>query len=266
MNQRLTRKDIKRDDFASAVGRSMDYAESHLRTILLAVAGVVVLGLLVWAFSSFQGRRAVQANEELAQAMKVYRAPIDAAAPKPDDPKSPSFRDEATRQARAKTLFEKVRADYGSSDAADVAGVYLADIAVREEQLDKARELWQGYLDDHKDTLLAGEVRTNLFDLDRKQGKGEQVAQTLRGMLDQADAPLPQDVVLHELGTTLEQLKRPQEAVQYYRKIVDEYPQSPYRSAAMERLTELDPSRAGAGMGGFPGMAGLNGGGGGFPG
>jgi tetratricopeptide (TPR) repeat protein len=237
-----------------------------VRTIVLAVAGVVVLGLLVWAFTSFQGRRAAQANEELAQAMKVYRAPIDAAAPKPDDPTSPSFKDEATRQARAKALFEKVRADYGSSDAADIAGVYLADIAVREGQPGKARELWQGYLDDHKNTLLAGEVRTNLFDLDRKQGKGEQVAQTLRGMLDQADAPLPQDVVLQELGTTLEQLKRPQEAVQYYRKIVDEYPQSPYRSAAMQRLSELDPSHAGAdGMGGMGGLQGLNLGGG-FPG
>jgi hypothetical protein len=67
-------------------------------------------------------------------------------------------------------------------------------------------------------------------------------------------------VVLHELGVTLEQLGRPQEALQQYQKILDEYPQSAYRQAAQQRLAAIDPSRAvGGGMPpglsipGFPG-------------
>jgi predicted negative regulator of RcsB-dependent stress response len=258
MNQRLTRREIKRDEFATAMGRSVEYAESHWRTIAMAVGGVVLLVLLLLGVRAFLSHRATASNEALAQAMKVYQAPIDAAAPKPQDPKSPSFRDEASRQARAKELFTQVRDDHGSTDAADVAGVYLADLAAAEGQLDRARELWQDFLDDHKGHMLAGPVRLNLYALDRKQGKGEPVLLELRGMVDQADAPLPQDVVLHELGVTLEQLGRGQEAIQHYRKILDEYPQSPYRSSAQQRLSALDPSSAGGGampmtLPGFPG-------------
>jgi len=261
MNQRLTRKEMKQDDFATAMGRSVEYAGSHGRTIGLAIAGVLALVLAAVGISSWMGSRGVAANEALAQAVKVYRAPIEATAPKPDDANSPSFANEAARRDRAKSLFEKVRNDYGSSDAADVAAVYLADIAASQGQLDQARALWQEFLDDHEGHLLASEVRLNLYELDRREGKGEQVVTTLRGMLDQADAPLPQDVVLHELGKTLEALNRPQEALPQYRKLVDEYPQSPYRQAVQQRLNELDPSQSVGGMGmpnlsvggGFPG-------------
>ena len=97
--------------------------------------------------------------------------------------------------------------------------------------------------------MLAGEARVNLIDLDRKQGKGEQVVQQLRAMLEKGDTPLPQDMILHELGKTLEQLNGPQEAVQSYQRILDEFPQSPYRTEAQQKVAALDPSRPGAGAG-----------------
>jgi len=60
-------------------------------------------------------------------------------------------------------------------------------------------------------------------------------------------------VILHELGLTLEELKRPQEAIQSYQRILDEFPQSGYRSTAQERMSALDPSRpASVRQGAFP--------------
>lgn len=261
MNERLTRKDMKRDEFAMAMGRGVEYAGSHVRPILMAIGGALLLLLLALGLWSYFRHRAEEANERLAPAMRVYQAPIQATGAKPDDPKAPSFANEAARRAKAKQLFEEVRDDYGSTDAADVAAVYLADIAAEEGQLDRARELWTGFLDEHDDHLLAGAVQLNLFALDRKQGKGEEVVTRLRGMLDQTEGPLPQDVVLHELGVTLEQLGRPQEALQQYQKILDEYPQSAYRQAAQQRLAAIDPARAVGGGGMPPGLSGP-----GFPG
>ncbi|HVR96648.1 MAG TPA: tetratricopeptide repeat protein [Thermoanaerobaculia bacterium] len=261
MNERLTRKEMKRDEFAMAMGRGVEYAGSHVRPILIAVGGVLLLllaGLGLWTYFRSQ---AAKASAQLAPAMEVYQAPIQATGAKPDDPTTPSFPNEAARRERAKKLFEELRDDYGSTDAADVAGVYLADIAAEEGQLDRARELWTDFLDEHDDHILAGAVQLNLFELDRKQGKGEEVVTRLRGIVDQADGPLPQDVALHELGVTLEHLGRPQEAVPQYQKILDEYPQSAYRQEAQQRLGALDPTRAGGGImpggpsmpGGFPG-------------
>jgi predicted negative regulator of RcsB-dependent stress response len=259
MNQRLTRREIKRDDFAAAVGRSVEYAESHVRTIVYAIGGVLLLVLLGVGLYYWRGHRQQGANQALAQATKVYEAPVTATGAKPNDRDEPSFATEAARRTRAKELLQKVRDDYGSTNAADVAGLYLARIAADEGRLDEARRLWSDFIDDHGDSLLASEARLNLIDLDRKQGKGEQVVSDLRAMLEKGDAPLPQDVILNELGKTLEQLHRPQEAVQSYQRILDEFPQSPYRTEAQQKVSALDPTRARTGGGlpaGIPGFPG----------
>jgi predicted negative regulator of RcsB-dependent stress response len=261
MNQRLTRKEIKRDDFASAMGRGVEYAESHVRTIIYAVVGVLLLVALGVGIYYWRSHQSQDAGQALAQAVKVFQAPVVATGAQPNDPTAPSFPTPEAHRAAAKKAMEKVRDDYGSADAADVAGLYLAQIAAEEGKLDEARKLWQGFIDDHPKHMLAAEARVNLFHLDRQQGKAEQVITELRALLEKGDAPLPQDVLLHELGATLEQVKKPQEAAQAYQRILDEFPQSPYRTEAQQKVSALDPARAGAGspLGGLPGLPGFPG-------
>ncbi len=244
MNERLTRKEIKRDEFANAVGRGVEYAGSHVRSILLAVGAVVLVAVLAFAINVFLKGREAKAGEALTFAMKVYEAPIDAAAAKPADPTAPTFASPEARRTRAKELFEEIRDDYGSADAADVAGLYLGQIAVQEGELDRAREMWEEFVDEHEGHILAGQARLNLIELDRQQGKGQELATRLRELLKDSKPPLPQDILYHELGLTLEQVGRRQEAVEAYQKILDEFPQSPYRAEAQERINTLDPSAA----------------------
>ena len=253
MNQRPTRKDMKRDELADVMERGVEYAGSHMKTILFAIGGLLALVALLGAFSMYRGSRAEKANAALSKAIEVYQAPIDPTAAKPDDPENPTFADAAARQARAKTLFQELRDDYGSTDAGSVASVYLAQIALAENQPDQARELWNSFIEGHEDHLLAGQARINLLQLDRSQGKGEEVAQTLTAMLEQSEAPLPQDILLHELAITQQQLGKTADAIQSYQRIIDEFPQSPYAGDARQKIGELDPSRATGGL--PPGMS-----------
>jgi predicted negative regulator of RcsB-dependent stress response len=250
MNQRLTRKDMKRDEFTAVVGRGVEYAETHVRTLVYAVGGLLLLIALAVGFYYYRNGQKEKANLALAQAMKVYQAPVTATDAKPTDPDEPSFPTDAARRARAKELLAKV---YGSTDAGEVAGLYLAQIAADEGRLEEARKLWGDYADGHKGTMLGAEARLNLLDLDRKQGKGEAVVKELRSMLEKGDSPLPQDLILHELGATLEDLHRPQEAIQSYQRILDEFPQSTFRGDAQQKISALDPTRAAAG-GAMPGL------------
>jgi predicted negative regulator of RcsB-dependent stress response len=252
MNQRLTRKDMKRDEFTAVVGRGVEYAETHVRTLVYAVGGLLLLIALAVGFYYYHRGQQEKANVALADAMKVYHAPVTATGAKPDDPDEPSFPTDAARRARAKDLLTKVHRDYGSTDAGDVAGLYLAQIAADEGHLDEARKLWSDYADGHKGTMLGTEARLNLLNLDRKQGKGEAVVKELRSMLEKGDAPLPQDLILRELGATLEDLHRPQEAIQSYQRILDEFPTSTFRGEAQQKISALDPTRAPA-AGGLPG-------------
>lgn len=260
MNQRLTRKEIKRDELSTALGRGYEYAESHARSILLAAGVAVALVLVAGLVFMYRSSRAEDANTALARAIQVYQAPIDPAAPKPDDPQAPTFADAAARQAKAKALFQALHDDFGSTIAGDIAAVYLAQIAMAENQPDRARELWSEFLDHHEGHLLAGQTRINLLRLDRSQGKAQQVADQLAAMLDDPEPPLPQDIVLSELAATQEQLGKKQEAIQSYERLATEFPQSPYARDAQQKIRELDPSRA-AGLGGgmpagIPGMGG----------
>ncbi|MEA2603249.1 MAG: hypothetical protein QOF89_4241 [Acidobacteriota bacterium] len=259
MNQRLTRKDMKHDDFASAMGRGVEYAGSHVRSILYAVVGVLLLVALGVGIYYWRSHQAQDAGQALAKAVKVFQAPVVATGANPNDPATPSFPSEEARRAAAKKALEKVRNDYGST-AGDVAGLYLAQIAADEGKLAEARKLWQDFADDHPKHMLAAEARLNLLHLDRQQGKSEEVVKELRAMLEKGDTPLPQDVLLHELGAALEQVKRPQEAAQAYQRILDEFPQSPYRTEAQQKVSALDPARAGAGApGGLQGLPGFPG-------
>ena len=260
MNQRLTRKEIKRDDFASAMGRGVEYAGSHVRPILYGVLGVLLLAALGVGLYFWRVRQAQEAGQALGQAAKVFQAQVVATGATPNDPVAPTFPTEEARRAAAKKAMEKVHNDYGSSDAADVAGLYLAQIASQEGKLAEARKLWQGFVDEHPKHMLAAEARLNLLYLDRQQGKAEEVVKELRALLEKGDSPLPQDVLLHELGATLEQVKRPQEAAQAYQRILDEFPQSPYRQEAQQKVSALDPARAGASsLGGLQGLPGFPG-------
>jgi len=253
----LNRKDMKRDELADAMGRGVEYAESHARTLITAVGVVIAVALLTALWFMYRSSRTEKANVALAQAIKVYQAPVDPSAPKPDDPQNPTFADDAARRAKAKGMFEKLLDDYGSTAAGDIGAVYLGQIAVAEGQPDRARELWSDFVKQHGDHLLAGATRVNLFHLDRNTGKAEEVAKTLTAMVDQTEPPLPLDIVLSELAATQEQLGKTQEAVQSYQRIVDEFPQSPYAQSARQKVGELDPSRA-AGAGGLPpGMTGF---------
>ncbi|HEY3570929.1 MAG TPA: tetratricopeptide repeat protein [Thermoanaerobaculia bacterium] len=253
MNQRLTRKDMKRDEFTAVVGRSVEYAETHVRTLVYAVGGLLLVIALAVGFYYYRNGQQQKANQALADAMKVYHAQVTATGAKPDDPDEPSFPTDAARRARAKELLTRVHQSYGSTDAGDVAGLYLAQIAADEGRFDEARKLWNDYADDHKGTMLGGEARLNLLSLDRKQGKGEAVVKELRSMLEKGDSPLPQDLILHQLGITLEDLHRPQEAIQAYQRIIDEFPQSTFRTDAQQKISALDPTRAPAGGAGLPG-------------
>ncbi len=152
MNERLTRKDIKRDDFTAAMGRGVEYAGSHVRNIAYAIGGILLLVALGIAIHFYRANRLEEANHALAGAMKVYQAPVTATGAKPADPDEPSFATDAARRTRAKELLKKVHDDYGSTDAGAVASLYLAQIAADEGRLDEARKLWSDYADDHEGT------------------------------------------------------------------------------------------------------------------
>jgi TolA-binding protein len=249
MSDRLSRKEIKRQDtFQVAMGRGLELVQTYRRQIVLLAVALVVAVLAAIGWFVYLGAVEDDAQVALAEAMKARSAPIVEAADAPSGatPEQLSFPTAEARQARSKELFERVVEEYGASAAADVARVYLGEMAATAGDSDRAIELWSDFVDEHPDSVLAAEVRLNLYAIERAAGRGEKVVTELQAMLQDDDPALPQDVAVYELAVTLEALGREEEASQQYQRLVDEFAQSPYAMAARQKT--------GATAGGFPGL------------
>ncbi len=236
----MNRQDIKRDEVRETLEIWFDWIYDHLKTIVwaaLVLLAAVVVGVLIW---TNQQNKIARANDALADAVRVYEAPVIAPdvveEPTPDDPTNPSFGSLEARQSKARELFEVVRSEYGSSEAADIAGVYLARLALADGDRATARQLWEGFLTTRRGHALSTAVRLNLWSLERAEGNTEQVAEQIRSRIDSADAQIPQDVLLWELGVTLEEAGQAEEARQAFQRLVDDYPTSPWAQSSRQRL------------------------------
>ena len=234
---RLTRQEMKRDEVREWMVGVYEWLYDHLRLIIQIAVGVLILGVagvLVWSWMQNRDNRARQA---LADAMEIYQAPVvEAAEAQPDDEDAPSFASEEARRTRARELFDVVHDSWSSSESARIASVYLGRIAQEEGDLERARELWSSYVEARETSALTGMVYLNLWSLDRQQGRQEQVEQEIRAQLDATSARLPEDTLLYELGVTLEDQGKTEEAREIFERLVEDHPTSPYTTDSRQRL------------------------------
>lgn len=228
----VTREDLKRNELEEALGKGIHYAEDHKRMLIWGVGGVVGVALLVAGIFLWIASRKDGANEALGKALRVDGAEVVASGANPGDPLHPTFASESARRARARELFAELDDRYGSTATGRVAKLYLAQIAIAENDTEKAKQLWRAFLDAEPSGALAATARVNLYKLDREQGRGAELISELQKMIEQADKPLPADVILYQLALTYEALGKSDDAKASWRRIVDEYPQSPYTADA----------------------------------
>ncbi|MCJ7442104.1 MAG: hypothetical protein MUO25_11075, partial [Thermoanaerobaculaceae bacterium] len=81
MGRRLTRKQIKQDQFVSLVDRVFHWLGQNWRQAATGLGGVLAVALEWWGVTAFLGSRSDAAAQAMAQALETYGAPVGAAAP-----------------------------------------------------------------------------------------------------------------------------------------------------------------------------------------
>ena len=206
-SQRLSRKEIKHeireDAFRQAVGDSYGYVLRHRRNLLLAIGGVLLLIAAIVGWRIWSGKRETAASIT-GQGDRAYYARCGHRARRdPDSPASPTRR--ASRRAPSSSSND--RADYSVTAAGRWRGIIAAFCCRRTTP--RAREYLCRFLEPTR-PMLASACGAGC--LPRPPGgKGEQVCSGC-APTSRRRKPLPEDVILFELGVTLEQLGRRQEA------------------------------------------------------
>jgi predicted negative regulator of RcsB-dependent stress response len=204
------------------------WLNENWRPIAGALGGVVAVALIWWMFGLWQDSRAEDASYALQQAIKVYEGEDATGQLEPTgDPEA------------AQTEFLKVIDDYSSSSQADMAKIYLARIHFDRGETDEARDLLLGLSERNQGNAIGRLATLDLIHLRIASGQATEVAAELESMVSGTNPQLPRDVALYELGQLYLAEQDPLQAAEYFQKLVDEFPESPYNGLARQRLMEI---------------------------
>ncbi|HET7711737.1 MAG TPA: tetratricopeptide repeat protein, partial [Thermoanaerobaculia bacterium] len=119
----------------------------------------------------------------------------------------------------------------------DVANLYLARIAAARGDVAGARKLLDEFVREHPDHVLVGAARYSMYQLRIENGEAAQVVAELNAELAKTEEKvLPDDSVLILLAYAYDTQGNAAKSRDMYRRIVTQYPDSPYAMDAQRRI------------------------------
>ena len=234
---RLTKEQLRTDQLQHALTDARDYVASHRsETTRWVVAGVAALAvvLAVWGGLAWRSSRAAA---RLSQALGLFDAPL-ASDPSPA-PGARVFKDAAERLATVKTELRALVKDSPSTTAGRAASVLLLGLegtpAVTGANIDSAK----AFAKSESGTVAGGVAAMAALDAEAAAGRSKEALETAKKYLEASDAPLPKDILVFTVAKLYEKTGQNVEAKGFYQRLLTDYPDSPLRSDAQQRLSGL---------------------------
>jgi outer membrane protein assembly factor BamD (BamD/ComL family) len=150
MNQKLTKRDIKQDKFVTSMLRAQEYFLENSTRLFGVIAAVVVVVVVALLLVSSGRKKEREAQEAFGRAAVEFRAG--------------NFQ-------LAAVDFQSVVDNFGGTDAARLASLYLADAYFQLENYDQAEKYYRLHLDKYAfDDLLTANATAGLAHCLRAKG------------------------------------------------------------------------------------------------
>jgi TolA-binding protein len=232
---RQQRRDLKHDKFVDEIGSLSTRARENQRLLLTITASAVVIAVLVYGIYFYRSNHEEKAQLALGKAMETIESPL---LPAPGAQPAPTakYKTEAEKTAAAGTQLKAVESNYGGTDAADVASLYLARFAADKGDVAGARTRLDKYIHDNPKSILTTGARYSLYRLRIDNGESAQVAQELQAEIAKPEPTIPSDAILALLAHAYDSQGNVEKTKETYRRIVTEFPDSPYALEAQRRM------------------------------
>lgn len=233
MGRRLTRKQIKQDEFLSFFDQWMHWLGENWKQAAIGIGGAVVLVLLVLGGKAILAGRSDAASLALGKALGMYGAPVGKDAPATATVK---YASDTERLDAAERAFAAVKSKHWMTKEATIAKLFLAKIAADRGDKDRAIKELTEIAGKRSDDTVVRLAMLALVRLRLDKGEGPTLVKDLEAMAAGSDPRLARDVALYQLGQVWERQGKPEEASKVYKRLVDDFPESPYRSEAQQRM------------------------------
>ena len=232
---RQHRHDLKHDKFVDEIGALSVRAKDNQRLLLLIGAAVVGIAVGVYGFLFYRSNRETNAQELLATAIQTFEAPVGEETAAGQPAAGPRFKTDEERSAAAEKQFKEVDEKYSGTDAADVAGLYLAQLAITRGDMAAGRKQLEEFVGNHEGHILEGAARYSLYQLRIDGGEAAKVIAELNAELVKPNPALPGDSILILLAQAYEAQGDSVKSREAYGRLAKDFPQSPYAVEAQRR-------------------------------
>ncbi len=240
--RRVTRKQfLKRpDEFISGTQRFMAYLQDNTKifyTLLIAAAGIIVVGGIVWMY--LNGVKA-QARTLEDEALKIYHRPV---LTEEETKKSGrgGFKNDAERYKAAYVKFEQLVDKYGWTNSARRGLLYLGDCYYGLKEYEKAKVSYKQYLDKYPDDKIVGYLLwQNLGYINEEQNKYDEAITCYEEAITH-DAPSAGEFQLQlDIARCYELKKDWSKALAKYKEAVSAFPDFPKTEQVDLHLQEVE--------------------------
>jgi len=229
------RRELKHDRFVDEVGNLSVRAQDNQRLLMIIAGAGLALAILIYGIYFYRSGREQRAQAALSAGIETIESPLQPPAGGQPVPNA-KFKTNAERLSAAEKQFVDVEGKYKGSDAADIAGLYMARISSSRGDVAGAKGRLQHFIDDHPKHLLVGAARYSLYQIRVENGDAASVVSELQGQIGKADAPLPSDAMLALLAHAYDVQGNSAKSKETFRRIITEFPDSPYAVEAQRRI------------------------------
>ena len=235
--RRITRKEMKRDEFVTAMGRITLWMEEHVREAIILgglLVAAAIASIVVWQFLA---QREEKASLLLARGVEMLHAQVRGA----DGANPPGGLTYGSGDEKYRAVLDQMDGlvqTYPRSQAGRLAlyykGVALTNLRKPQDAVRAIRDFLATSSGSFAAPMARAALARALDDAGEPQKALEQYEQLSRG-----EGAYPPQAALLEMGICLEKMGKKDEAKKIYERITREFPNSDYSQEAQNRMKKI---------------------------
>jgi len=248
---RLTRHELKQDEFRESLDQLEDYLKIHLKEILTVAILVIVVVGSAGGLRYYLGQQESNANIDLASALRTFQAYVGTVTPGSMPADSETYAAAADKYKAALEKFNAIVLKYRMFPRPKAAGIARYHVGICESLLGNSaaaiNSLQEATRDSDRDIAalaqfaLAGEFL--------KTGKKQEADKIYQNLADHPTLAVPRPSALLAMADALKD-SQPARARQLYDQIQKEFGSDPSVAEVLrQQMAELPPAQSAVGSG-----------------
>jgi tetratricopeptide (TPR) repeat protein len=245
----VERHRLKENELAYAIDYGLDMLGTNRQRALAILVAVVVVGGALGGYLFWRARTNANAEALLGEAMIAMEAPVaqPPAPPAAGQPATPTPPPQpgayATEKAKLEAALAKLTVaanEYPKTKAGVSARYQAAGILATLNRPEEAAKRFQEVMDIAGRSSVHYEMaRLGKVNVEAQARRFDEAIKTYTDLSNNKDGTVPPDAMLMQLGRIYLMAGKTQEARTAFRRLLDEYPASPFAADAKREVDQL---------------------------